>query len=235
MVCIVHGGHKESDMTERLSLSQTRESRALTKCPSGHQAPCDCTGCGPRSWREIACVMPTLDHLDLQQLVCTIACEHQERRAAAASPWFALRALAGFLTPFMLRRDLLRSIGTQRDCPCLLVGLHVTFSESAHQKSGKIHLWALQNGQNEDQNSYCLQLNLEKNSKRFWTSHSGLCVCLFAAPGPRSLENQCIPLDFHLWLSPAWALPCQLSGRPLERVQDSKATIGQPRHFPALE
>ena len=46
----------------------------------------------------LGCVMPTLDHLDLQQLVCTIACEHQEGRAAAASPWFALWALAGFLT-----------------------------------------------------------------------------------------------------------------------------------------
>ena len=66
----------------------------------------------------------------------------------------------------------------------------MAFSDSVHQKSGKIHLWALQSGWHEDQNSYHLQLNLEENAKRYWTSHSGLCVFLFAAPGPRSLENQ---------------------------------------------
>lgn len=66
----------------------------------------------------------------------------------------------------------------------------MAFSDSVHQKSGKIHLWALQSGWHEDQNSHCLQLNLEKNAKHLRASHNGLCVFLFAAPGPRSLENQ---------------------------------------------
>lgn len=59
-----------------------------------------------------------------------------------------------------------------------------------------------------------------------------VCFCLH--PLTQSLEwgQPILSLCFSSLVSTAWVLPSPLSGRPLERVQDFRATVGHPSHFP---